>query len=175
MKSKLILTAVIGFLCFGLFFGIFVDTIVAQEDYYRISIVDKSYEILNIDETHGIIKYDISITLNNSGTIKFDDITVEITDEDNVSLTRSGTIMPGESKTFIFNNHPLIGITDHTILISFYPTDLFSELNDNNNGKDSLVLKYGNDIGDGGTPGFEAVFLLTLLSLYVIIKKYKNN
>ena len=174
MRSKWILTVFIGFLCFGLFFGIFADTIAAQEDYYKISVVDKSYGLLNIDETHGIIKYDISITLNNSGTIKSHDITVRITDEDG-NYTRNGTIMPGESKTFLFNNHPLIGMTDHTILISFYPTDLFIGPNENNSGEDSLILKYGNDSGGGGTPGFEAVFLLILISLYIVIKEYKNN
>ncbi len=173
MKSKGILIAVTSFLCFGLLLGIFVDTIAGQDEYYKISIADKSYEITNIDDVHNIIKYDISVTLRNNGTIESDDITVRIMDEDG-NYTRNATIMPGVSKTFLFNNHPLFGLTDHTISIFFYPTDTFAQLTEYNHGEDTLILKYGTTNGDDNTPGFESVFLFILIALYVMVKKYKK-
>ena len=173
MKSKLILTLIIGFLCFGLFFCIFVDTIVAQD--YQISIVDKSYNIHKIREIQDqtFIYYNISITLRNSGNSISDDITVRIMDEDG-NYTRNGTIMPDESKTFLFDDHPLLGMTDHTIFIYFYPTDKPDSLDDYHHGEDVLILKYGGDAEDGNTPGFEAVFLFVVIVGYVVIRKYKK-
>jgi len=173
MKLKGILTAVMGLLCFGFLICSLVDTVASQDNYFEVSISDKNYEITKIDDIHNIIKYNISVTLRNNGTIESDDITVRIMDEDG-NYTRNDTIMPGVSKTFLFNNHPLLGLTDHTISIFFYPTDKFAQLNEYNHGEDTLILKYVTTNGDGNTPGFESVFLFILVVLYVTIKKYKK-
>jgi hypothetical protein len=174
MKAQLILTTVICFLCVWFFFGIFVDAIVAQEDYFDLSISGKNYERTNINDMHNIIYYDLGITLENSGTIESDDITVRIMDRDG-NYTRNGTIMPGVSKTFLFGNHPLIGLNDHTISIYFYPTDRFVPLNEYNHGEDTLILKYDMTASSNdNTPGFESVFLFILIVLYVMVKKCKK-
>jgi len=178
MKSKCIITVVIGLLCCGLFFGIFIDTISAQEDYYEISIVEKSYEIYEISEINAqtIIYYNISITLKNSGNLNSDDVTLEIIGDDELPLYANDTIPHGGVREFKWENEDffLVGSWDHYINISYYPTDPTIGRNENNSGEDSLILKYNEASGDGDTPGFEAAFLLVIIALYVAVKKYKK-
>ena len=171
MKVQLILTTGLCLLFVGLFLVNFVDTVSSQEEYYEISITDKNYEKIKTNDIHNIINYNISITLENSGTIESDDITVRIMDEDG-NYTHNGTILPGVSKTFLFSNHPLFGLNDHTISVYFYPTDEFVTLNEYNHGEDTLLLEYDLNGSDGNTPGFEAVFVILIISLFVMIKKY---
>jgi len=178
MKTQLILTTVIYFLYVGLFFGIFVGTIASQENYYKISIADKSYEIYEISERNAqtIIYYDLSIILKNSGNLNSDDVTLEIIGDDELPLYVNDTIPPGGVREFKWENKDffLVGPWDHYINISYYPTDPTIGRNENNSGEDSLILKYNEASGNGDTPGFEAVFLLVIIALYVAVKKYKK-
>lgn len=175
MKSKLIYKLLIWLLCFGLLFSIFVDVCISQEEEYKISITDKSYEINKIDENHEIIYYNILVTLNNMGAIESDNMTIRIMDEDNVNLTQQVTIMPGESKTFLFEDYPLIGLNDHEISIYYYPTiDKIYIPDRNNHGRDVLILGYTQNNGDNNTPGFGISIIILSVTLFVIINKLKK-
>jgi len=176
MKARLILTTAICFLCVGLFFGIFIDTIPSQEDYYKISIEDKIYEIHKITEVNAqtIIYYNISIILKNSGNLKSDDITLEIIGDDELPLYVNDTILPNGVREFKWENEEffLVGPWDHYINISYYPTDPTIGRNAENSGIDTMILTYAESTDN--TPGFESIFAITIIVLFVIIKKYTN-
>jgi len=174
MEIKWMQTIFIGILFLGLFFGFFIKVSNSQDNYYQISITDKSYEIKSIDEKYEIIYFDISITLKNSGNIISEDMTLRIRDVDG-NYTLNGTIMPGESKTFTFEKHPIIGLKDHTISIYFNPTDEFAPLNDFNQGKDELTLKYSSNGNGSSTPGFELIFIIISIMLCFTTAKYKRK
>ena len=173
MNAQLLFKAWLCIVFAGLVFASIGEIGASQDDSYEISITDTTYEKTDVNDVHNIVYYNISVTLENSGTIESEDITLQITDEDG-NYTRNGTILPGSSKTFIFTDHPLIGLNDHTISLSFFPTDQFAPKNEYNSGEDSLTLIYNQGSGFDTTPGFEAFFTLIILSLFVLIKKVRK-
>ena len=175
MNSKIIYKIFIWLFFYGLLFSIFVNSCTSQEGDFTISITDKSYDVIKIDENNEIITYNIIITLTNEGNVKSDNMTIRIRDEDDINLTKQYTFNPGESKTFIFDEYPVIGLKDHEISIFFYPTIDEIYIEDNlNHGEDILVLKYGKNNEDNNTPGFSIPFIISIIAIYVLLNKNKK-
>jgi len=175
LKSKVLVPILISILFLWIFSYFLFDLSRAGDDFYEISIIEKNYDIFKIREINDrkCIHFNISITLYNSGNIESDDITVKIVDEDG-GYVRNGTLMPNESKTFIFDDHPLLDMSEHRINISFYPTNKNVGLTDYNHGESVLILLTGDKEDDGFTPGFEVILLVTTIVVYVFLTRYKN-
>ena len=117
------------------------------------------------------IFFNISVNLYNSGNIKSDNITIKLQDED-FNYTQKGFVMPGETKKFIFIDHPLLGLGKHIIDITYYPTNLDIPLTDDNSGSISIIVEYGYGDVDVSTPGFEFISLIALLAIiFIILRK----
>jgi len=145
----------------------------AEEDTYKLSIVDKTYSVNPEKQLRDWYYFNIEITLFNSGTIDSDNITMTIEDEDGVVIHRNGTIPPNQEKTFCFHDHLLKGMVEHQINISYFPTSEDIELNETNSGKDIFILLVGED-GSKSTPGFElSIVIFGLFVGILFLKKRK--
>lgn len=162
----------ISILFFGVFSGILTEICNAEDRDYNISIGDATYEVIKIDDskTTVVVYYKIGIVLHNSGNKISDDITLEMKDALGV-YPRNGTILPGESREFVFDDWPLMGLGEHLIDIGFYPTDLNIPRGEYNSGSTSLVLSADGKGDDKSTPGFELVSLMSAIALYLFIRK----
>jgi len=174
MKSKVFLFILAGILFTGFFSGNVSEICIAEDEFYKIS-MDTSYEFVKTTEIGGDtwVFFNISITLHNFGNIESDNITAKLQDEDS-NYTQEGSIMPGKTKTFIFVEHPLLGLGEHKLGVSYYPTDLSVPINDDNSGYKTLAVEYGDGNGNGSTPGFEIISLICIVFFIVIIRKMKN-
>ena len=153
---------------------VFEQNIALAQPSYSIEIIEKNYTI-NRTEPSGqlnIVYFDIAINLQNTGNEQSDNITIEITDEDGITLHRNYTFTAGEIHTFTFNNHPLFGMKEHRINISYYPTFPQVAKTIYNNGNTSLILLEGNN--PNSTPGFETILFLFIIVTYFFIKKIKK-
>jgi hypothetical protein len=173
MKSKIFLLMLAGILFTVFFSGNVSEICIAEDEFYKIS-MDTSSEFVKTTEIGGDtwIFFNISITLHNFGNIESDNITVELQDEYS-NYTREGSVMPGE-RTFIFVEHPLLGLGKHKLGVSYYPTDLSIPMNDDNSGYTTFAVEYENGDDDGSTPGFEIISLICIVVLIVLIRKRRN-
>jgi len=174
MKSKIFLLVLVGILFTGFLSGNVSEICIAEDEFYKIS-MDTSSEFVKTTEI-GIdtwVFFNITITLFNSGNIESDNITVKLQDEYS-NYTREGSVMPGENKAFKFVEHPLLGLDENTLVVSYYPTDLSIPKNDDNYGYKTLAIEYGDSDVDGSTPGFEIISLICTVALIVLIRKRKN-
>lgn len=175
MKSKVLLTIFISIFCLGFFSGFLVNISSAEDKYYEISIIEKNYEISSIKDIKGrtFVFFNISITLKNSGNMISDDITLEIVGEDEMPLYKNYTIPAEGYKEFTFDEFYLQGLGEHQVNLSYYPTNI-DNWNDYNHGKDVLILQSGGNGDDSSTPGFEAIFLIMTIVVYVFLTRYKK-
>lgn len=119
--------------------------------------------------------YDITITLYNEGNVTSPQITLGIQDEvDGIWTNKTGTVAVKESTEFFFNDWPIVGPGDHTILIRYLPTNDSIQKTLFNSGSDTLNLGV-EEVNDETeeTPGFELVILLTALFTILVLKKRK--
>lgn len=174
MKSKVFLLMLTCILFTGFFSGNVFETCTAEDESYKIS-MDVSSEFVKTTKIGGDtwVFFNISITLYNSGNIESDNITVKLQDDDS-NYTREGSVMPGETKTFIFVEHPLLGLGERELGVSYCPTDLSIPMNDDNSGYTALTVEYGDGDGDGSTPGFEIISLMCIIALIALIRKRKD-
>ena len=174
MKSKVFLLMMAGILFTGLFSGNVFEICTAEDELYKIS-MNASSEFVKTMETGGNtwIFYNISITLYNSGNVESDNITVKLQDEDS-NYTREDSVMPGETKTFIFVEHPLLGLGEHKLDVNYYPTDSSIPKKDDNSGYTTLDVEYRDSDGDGSTPGFDIISIICIMALIVLLRKIKN-
>ena len=169
----------IGILFLGVIFGFFIDMCNA-EDEYVLSIEEPSYALVETLEKGGRIyaTFDITIALYNSGTIKSNNITVEIKDRMDIIVKNKNTVPPKEYKSFIFKNvefPPDENSNKYTVYITYNPTDPFTIRNNKNAGEYELILSLpGDEDENSSTPGFEIVIFITVVFLYALIDKYKK-
>lgn len=159
-----------------IFSMIFADMSLAEGEEAIISIDDArtNYQFLR-KETLGeniFLYYNISITLENSGNLTSDDITLEVIDDGGYSFTGNYTFKPGENNTFKMENWLFLGQGTHNITISYYPTNI-SKATTSNKGEKILYLYENNQKSNNSTPGFE-VFLLFFVALYFVFAKRKK-
>ena len=149
--KKIIFIMVLGALFIGNISGILVDRCVATEEYI-ISMDEPTYEFVSSMEKGERIysTFNINVILHNSGTAITPKIVVELTDDDEIPMYRNGTIDPGDSKSFVFNNvvfRPVEGKNEYNAYISYYPEDNYLQ-DDENQGETTLILKLPGDDED---------------------------
>ena len=157
----------------GVFFGILTDNCSAEDDHAEISIIGKTYDLL---ETVGsgaqtAYRYKITITLYNSGDIISEDTTVRITDEYGIPTMYNDTILPQTSIPFVFDDWWVVGLGEQTVNIRYYPTNESINPTSYNSGVDTIVLNPDGE-GDGeSTPGFEIILLIIAIAAIVFCKR----
>lgn len=116
--------------------------------------------------------YEINITIKNSGDTISDQTTVNLTDQEGFTLSNTTYFQPGETKTISFTWSTLSSY-DQTIKVSYYPTDVEKNWNQQNYEATSFKIIVGEpDVTtENGTPGFEIVTILLAISLLYIYKK----
>jgi len=168
MRQSITLTIFILALCLLLFAPILVY---AQEGPYNIILSNRTCNYIKTEEagTQIFEFFNINITLRNLGVNESDEITLELIDQDNMSVYKKYTFDPLEKKSFLFSNHPISGTGDHEITIKFYPTDE-TKKNSYNSGSETFVINKDNSQG-GSTPGFEITLILITLAIFVFLRK----
>ena len=182
MKRSKFISLSILLLCLSLFCVSSVSTIQAEESIYRISLIDKTYSIWKIEEERPptVVYLNISVTLYNAGPNISDDITVGIWDTaDNlpIIIRRNATIPPGQSHVFRFEEDSffVIGKGQHTINISYYPTNETFLKTSANSGISTLVVQAGSESPTTSTPGFDMLLLMGAVIIIMSIVQYKKR
>jgi hypothetical protein len=180
IKSKLLsLTVTVIFL--GTIFGIFINGASAEEDRAEISFKSEPTYILTDEITRNgrVIgrTYEINIVLQNTGSKKLDELTVNITDEEGFSLKKLVDINPSETETITFTWSTLL-LRTQKITVNYFPSSSTPPSNSYNTGKTafSIIMEEDEGVTATSTPGFEfLITILSLLSLIITIRKPKQN
>ncbi len=168
MRQNITLTIFMLTLCLFLFAP---AVVYAQEGTYNIILSNTTYNYIKTEEagTQIFEFFNINITLRNLDVNESDEMTLELIDQDNMSVKRKHTFDPLEKKSFLFINHPISGTGDHEITIKFYPTDE-TKKNSYNSGLETFVINKDDSQG-GSTPGFEVTLILIALAIFVFLRK----
>jgi len=168
--NRFILLITLSLLFFGTTQNFSDDSICnAQNDHAVISISDFSYELKNREKTGKTVisRFIIYVELHNSGNKKSEDITVKIEDKDGFILKRNGSLLPGEYKTFAFDEWGTLGTGDQIINVSFAPTNLSIPMTSYNSGSQSFTIHVGEEENNNSTPGFNTPTIL--ISILIIL------
>lgn len=173
MNSRLYDTKILGYLALIFITLAFIGLPTAQSVSLDVSLIDKSYEVSKTSTLNDnlIVYYNLSFTLYNAGSEESADYTVSFRDD--LTTYRQNSTMPaGGTKSFYWNDHPIVGQDPITIDISFYPTDL-SLRDQGNYVNDTLILYPPGTEDDESTPGFafSLVVIGTLLIFGINRKK----
>ena len=116
--------------------------------------------------------FEINVTIVNSGLGVSDELIVNLTDEEHFSLSREIILNPGETKVVSFTWSTLL-IKNQQILVSFYPSNPDIDWNQYNSGSKSFILYISNekDINTTNTPGFEIVFVIIAMLIFILLLK----
>lgn len=161
---------------FGISFSSLLEICSAEESDVNISILDEpTYKLNNTIIKNGKIlgkTYQINIILGNTGSIKSDEIEVNLTDEEGFTLTQRTYFEPGETKTIYFT-WSTIKIKNQNLKVYFYPFDTDTLWTKYNSGNKKFTIKVVDDGMTGTTtPGFEMILLImTIISITYFMKK----
>jgi hypothetical protein len=180
MKRNILLIVYIILLCFALLFVSFSNVMATTEKNYRLSLTSKTCQVLRIDTQKPVQVYlDVRIILYNSGPDASDDITVTIMDSaDLTPIRRNAIILANKSHMFNFtgDTFPVIGEGQHTINISYSPTDKINVTQTSlNSGIDTLTVQAGSSGTGKSTPGFELLILMSALIITIVVLKKKKT
>ena len=120
--------------------------------------------------------YEINVTLVNRGLEISDELTVNLTDEENFTLSKKTKFYPSEIKVVSFTWSTLL-IKNQQIIVSFYPSNQDIIWNQYNSGSKAftLYMTNENDIQAASTPGFELVLVITSILIFSFrLKKNKS-
>lgn len=165
----------ITFICFSL---VFINNAYAVQTQISIK-SEPSYKLIKdiIKNNISIGKiYEINVTLVNSGLGISDELTVNLTDEENFTLSKKIIINPGETKIISFTWSTLL-IKNQQIIISFYPSDQDIIWNQYNSGSQAFTIYMTdeNNVQATSTPGFEIVLVIASILIFSFpLKKNKS-
>jgi len=165
----------IAFICF---FLVLINNAYATQTQISIK-SEPSYKLIkNIIKNNVSISkiYEINVTLVNSGLGISDELTVNLTDEENFTLSKKIILNPDETKVVSFTWSTLL-IKNQQIIISFYPSNQNIIWNQYNSGSQAftLFMTDENDIQATSTPGFELVLVITSILIFsFLLKKNKS-
>lgn len=177
IKSKFLSIVIFIFTVTCLFFVFFVEESEAVNQAEVSFFGEPKYvELSSIVKNDKIIgkTFQINVTLHNSGDLRSDGITVNLTDQEGFTLRRDVLyIDPGKTEiaSFIWST---TNIRNQQIIVSFYPTNLKTAWDDYNSGSTTLTIKIADEGGvpATSTPGFEIlVFLFAVATLMFFIRK----
>lgn len=175
MEIKTIIFTRITIIIIILFSTILISNTLAEEERAEISILgEPTYELVNevIKENFVGRTYLINVTLHNAGTIRSDELKVNLTDEEGFSLKIYTYLDPGETKVISFS-WSTVRSTDQQLVTNFYPSNLNTEWNQYNSGSKSFTIEIDRKNGSAGKgiPGFEVTLLLIIIIFLIIYKR----
>ncbi len=128
-----------------------------------------------------IREYKIIVMLHNTGDTQSVNITVKFKEPQpgigaNFTMQpESYSLMPNETKTFVFENWPTPLSGDIPINISFGPSSPNIIKTEENSGSYIYTLSINGDKKTTSTPGFEIACVLVAILVLVIGRRIKNN
>jgi len=136
-----------------------------------------TYELTK-QETVGntlISRYNIYIIIENTGTSRSENTTINLTNTEGYPLKEIFELQPGEEKNITFE-YPTILETSQDLRIFYFPTHLEEDQwNELNSGSTTITLNAANDGTNGSSPGFEIIILFTAIMLITLYcKKFRK-
>jgi hypothetical protein len=177
-KKLLIITTNL-FLIISLFSGLIIKYCSAEEQQADISIIgDINYTLTNrLVKNNRVIgrTFEVSVTLQNVGNKKSDELVVNLSDEEGFSLSNLTYLDPGETKVITFIWSTMIN-RDQKITINFFPSDIGIDWNEYNKGSKNCLIKIKDNDGltATNTPGFEFLLIILAIMLIVIVSKKRK-
>jgi hypothetical protein len=149
-------------------------------DQSQVSILgEPTYSLVRDIERNGQIigkTFQINVTLYNSGDLRSDQLTVNLTDEEGFILYRDNVYVdPGKTAVISFT-WSTTTIRNQNIIVNFYPTTLDTIWDEYNSGSTSFSVKVRDDSGlpATSTPGFEIITLLSAVAILIFLLKKKR-
>jgi hypothetical protein len=139
------------------------------------------FEIINTDYTVDEARsnentqyYTIFVTIKNTKTTPFENLTVEILDEYDIPTQTTYSFQPQETKTFTFEDMPFAGGTIHQVTVTYEPENT-SRRTSSNTGSTTFNITYNPEITTD-TPFIHPLLTVcTILLITIIIKKKKQK
>ena len=163
----------------GFFFMIFAEKCTAMDQSQVSLLGEPTYNLVRDIERNGQIigkTYQINVTLYNSGDLRSDQLTLNLTDEEGFILHRDNVYVdPGKTATIPFT-WSTTTIRNQNIRVNFYPTALDTIWNEYNSGSTIFSVKIRDDSGlpATSTPGFEIIALLFAVAISIFLLKKKR-
>jgi len=154
-------------------------TTVKGDESYDVSFADEptielNHEIVTNNEVKGRVFF-VNVSLENTGNIASDELTVNLTDEEGFTLSKTTTVSASEIKTISFT-WSTVYLSDQTLHISFYPSDLNKATTQYNHGVTTIsVSEEKTEDSNSNTPGFEIMLLIVAFIFIIENKKRKTN
>jgi hypothetical protein len=140
---------------------------------------EPTYQLVNtLTKNNKIIGkyYEIYVSLYNSGDVKSERLTVNLSDQEGFVLEQDTYVEPGETKIVTFNWSTTY-LSNQNMKVNFFPADVYVPTNQYNSGSTSFEIEIVNNNGvpATSTPGFEIIFLISaILIIYFLSKKNKK-
>jgi len=176
IKSKVFIISLTLALLITTISIMFTNGAIATENRLGLEFVgEPSYELINRVTKGGKTvgwTYRIQVDIKNNGDQKSQETTTNLTDEEGFELKNITTFQPGETKTINFLWSTTYGY-DQTINVNYFPTEVDTNWNPYNSGKTSfkLIIDKEGGIPAAGTPGFEFILLIVVLSAIIFYFK----
>ena len=120
--------------------------------------------------------YEINVTLLNSGINSSEELIVNLTDEENFSLSKKIILNQNETKVVSFTWSTLL-IKNQQIIVSFYPSNLDTDWNQYNHGSKTFTIYIADekDKNTTNSPGFEIIFVIIAILIFIFLLKKRNR
>jgi hypothetical protein len=134
---------------------------------------EPTYEVTNSIEKNNVVigkTFLINFTLKNGGESRSDLLLINLSTDDE-SLKQEIIIEPDETQTVSFTWSTVI-IKNQKFRIKFYPKDLEIPRDKYNSGSIDFTINMNDSDGltATSTPGFEAIYFILLILLFLLIK-----
>ena len=155
---------------------VFANNVLAKDNGYDLDFVgEPEYELVNEVTKGGKVigwSYKINVKIQNTGDTQSPETIVNVTDDEGITISKTTTIDPGETKTIVFNWSTLSS-KDQIIQTSFYPSNIDSSHTQYNSGSTSFNMLIGgeDEVTATSTPGFEFLILVLAAIGMVLLKK----
>jgi len=168
MNKKLIYR-ISSLLIMTLIFSISIPVVSAAD----IELINTDYTLIESksDETNQY--YNIFVTIQNTQTTPFENLSVEIIDEWEIPTSQTYTFQPQETKTFTFEDVPFSGGINHQITIKYQPANT-SRLTSLNSGSTIINMTYNPAI-ENESPFIHSLGLILLVSFIGLLMKKKKR
>lgn len=141
----------------------------------NLNITNTNYNLIKSKSSISKQYYNIFVTIENTASKSYENITVEIVDEFGIPTQQIHSFEANEIKTFTFEDYPFAGGTNHQIKVNYYPTNT-SLTNNANSGTTTFNITYDTSEGTETPSVTTGILLITIISIAIIIKrKYKEK
>ena len=175
IKSKIFLYLIISIVFISFFSCFLIENVKAQQadiDFIGEPTYFLTKEVIKNDEVIGR-SYIINVTLRNSGDLKSEEMTINLTDIEGFSIHDLTYFEPGEIKTITFHWSTII-LQDQQVILSYFPSAPGADRNQYNSGSKTLIIKVPSEISNESTPGFELIFSFLAIIIVIFVLSKKN-